>query len=107
MVFFCLKAQRQDTHLSKGITKPFFSLEAVTHMHSFEDGELQQGGREAVSECQHEGSLLAEQLLHGILQTEVHVPITLHKVWQAACRVQELLHLRKCQSDTFNMGTMF
>lgn len=36
-------------------------------MHGLEDGQLQQRSREALSQGQHEGSLLPKQLLHGIL----------------------------------------
>lgn len=63
-------------------------------MHGSEDGELQQGGGEAVSEGEDEGCLLSEQLLHGVLQPQVQSPVTLHKVWQTAARLQKLLHLR-------------
>lgn len=63
-------------------------------MHGFEDGQLQQCGGEAVSQGQDKGSLLPEQLLHGVLQPQVQTPVPLHEVRQAAARLQELLHLR-------------
>lgn len=64
-------------------------------MHGFEDGELQQGSREAVSEREDEGGLLSEQLLHGVLQPQVQRTVTLHEVRQTAARLQKLLHLQE------------
>lgn len=63
-------------------------------MHGSEDGQLQQRSREAMSEGEDEGSLLPEQLLHGILQSQVQSSVPLHKVRQTAAGLQELLHLR-------------
>ena len=62
-------------------------------MHGSEDGKLQQGGGEAVSQGEDEGGLLSKQLLHGVLQPQVQRPVTLHEVRQTAARLQELLHL--------------
>lgn len=63
-------------------------------MHGPEDGELQQGGGETVSQGEDEGGLLPEQLLHGVLQPQVQTPVTLHEVRQTAAGLQKLLHLR-------------
>lgn len=56
-------------------------------MHGLEDGQLQQRSREALSQGQDEGSLLAKQLLHGVLQPQVKTPVTLHKVRQIAAQL--------------------
>lgn len=70
-----------------------------THVRGSEDGQLQQRGREALTQSEDEGGLLAKQLLHGGLQPHVQAAVTLHKVWQAAARLQELLHLRGGAKD--------
>ncbi len=36
-------------------------------MHRGQDGELEQGGRKALTERKHKGSVMAKQFLHGIL----------------------------------------
>lgn len=91
LTFFC-------TITSEGcnsVSRYFNQTEPVrTYVHGSEDGKLQQGGGEAVSEGEDEGGLLSEQLLHGVLQPQVQTPVTLHKVRQTAARLQKLLHLR-------------
>lgn len=76
-----------------------WTSECSTHVRGSEDGQLQQCGREALTQSEDEGGLLAEQLLHGGLQSHVQAAVTLHKVWQAAARLQELLHLRGGAKD--------
>jgi len=65
-----------------------------THVHGPEDGQLQQRSGEAVTQRQGERRLLAEQLLHGVLQAHVEPAVSLHEVRQAAAGLQERLHLR-------------
>lgn len=85
-----------DVFTGRAETEPELKL---TYVHRSEDGELQQGGGEAVSEGEDERRLLSEQLLHGVLQPQVQTPVTLHKVRQAAARLQKLLHLRGEESS--------
>lgn len=39
----------------------------LTHVHSGENGELEQGSREALAERKHKGRVLAKKFLHRIL----------------------------------------
>lgn len=66
-----------------------------THVHGFEDGQLQQRSRESMSQRQDEGRLLTKQLLHGVLQPQVQRAVALHEVRKIAAGLQELLHLRE------------